>query len=137
MKKLLILLCMLVLLCCRVPEDGSNGKRGKAGKTTIIEESKPKQIVLVCDGVTITDWQDIDLSMLQELNFIEIKFHNMENELKLCPELLKVSYQVDGSDIKTISIQYWQSIALSADKNTVIKWIGCPGNKKIKIYLIY
>ncbi len=61
----------------------------------------------------------------------------MENELKLCPELLKVSYQVDNGDTKTISIQYWQSIVFSADSKIQLKWIGYPVGKKIKIYLIY
>jgi hypothetical protein len=138
MKKLLCLFVCLMLLSCFIPgEDGNNGKRGRSGKTTIIEESKPKQIKLIYDGVTKTDWQDIDLSLLQELNFIEVKFFNMENELKLCPEMLKISYEVDKGDIESISIQYWQSIVISADNKTQVKWIGYPVNKKIKIYLIY
>lgn len=137
MKKLLVLLSILCILISCPVKNGEDGDRGKSGVITIIEESKPKQIKLVYDGVTITDWQDIDLTILEELNFIEVKFFNMENELKLCPEILKISYQVDKGDTKSISIQYWQSIVFSADSKTQLKWIGCPVNKKIKIYLIY
>jgi len=138
MKKLLVL-CILsvLLLSCRIPEDGENGKRGKKGKIEIIEITKERQIKLVYDGITKTDWQNIDLSMLGSLDFIEVKFFNMENELKLCPETIKVTYQIDKGDLKTISITTWQSIIFTAENKTQLKWIGCPVNKKIKIYLIY
>jgi hypothetical protein len=139
MKKLLVLCILTVLLfsCFIAGEEGDRGKRGKTGKTQIIEGTKDKQIKLVYEGVTITDWQDIDLTMLESLDFIEIKFFNMENELKLCPEIIKVTYQIDKGDQKTISITTWQSIIFSADNKTQLKWIGCPANKKIKIYLLY
>jgi hypothetical protein len=141
MKKLLVLCITVLLLSCFVPGEkgnkGSKGKSGHNGGTTVIEESRSKQIKLIYDGVTKTDWQDIDLTVLEELNFIEVKFFNMENELCVCPEVLKISYQIDTGDIKTISIQYWQSIIFTADSKTQLKWIGYPVNKRIKIYLIY
>jgi hypothetical protein len=141
MKKLLVLCIVVLLLSCFVPGErgskGSKGKSGHNGKTTLIEESRSKQIKLIYDGVTKTDWQDIDLTVLEELNFIEVKFFNMENELCTCPETLKLTYQIDTGDIKTISIQYWQSIIFTADSKTQLKWIGYPVNKRIKIYLIY
>jgi hypothetical protein len=139
MKKLLVLCILSVLLfsCFIAGEEGERGRRGKSGQTEIIEVTKEKQIKLVYDGVIITDWQDINLSMLGSLDFIEVKFFNMENELKLCPETLKVSFQIDKGDLKTISITTWQSIIFTADSKTKFKWIGCPVNKKIKIYLIY
>jgi hypothetical protein len=141
LKKLLVLCITVLLLSCFVPGEkgnkGSKGKSGHNGGTTVIEESKSKQIKLIYDGVTKTDWQDIDLTVLEELNFIEIKFFNMENELCICPEVLKITYQIDSGDQKTISIVTWQSIVFTADSKTQLKWIGYPMNKKIKIYLIY
>jgi hypothetical protein len=141
MKKLLVLCIIVLLLSCFVPDEkgskGSKGKSGHDGSTTIIEESKQKQIKLIYNGVTKTDWQDIDLTVLQELNFIEVKFFNMENELCICPESLKITYQIDNGDQKTISIVTWQSIVFTADSKTQLKWIGYPVNKRIKIYLIY
>jgi hypothetical protein len=141
MKKLLVLCITVLLLSCFVPgENGNKGSRGKSGHnggTTVIEESRSKQIKLIYDGVTKTDWQDIDLTVLEELNFIEVKFFNMENELCICPEALKITYQIDSGDQKAISIQYWQSIVFTADSKTQLKWIGYPMSKKIKIYLIY
>jgi hypothetical protein len=129
MKKLIVLLvlCIIVLVGCPTPEDGTDGTDGDDGKTktfTVTITKTPKlKTVEVYNGTCVKTFQDIDLSFIKFDQYITLNIY-VNNEC--------FKYKYNGV-IYYKYITDYEFITIKFKLGDTVSWRTCNDSKSIKI----